>query len=403
MAVLNRVAELQDEMKAWRHRLHSHPETAFEEFRTAELVATSLSKWRIDVCRGIGGTGVVGILRSGHSARTLGLRADMDALDLQERNDCAHRSMLPNKMHACGHDGHTAMLLGAARCLAERRNFDGTIYFIFQPAEENWGGGEAMVRDGLFDRFPMDRVFGLHNMPGLAVGRFAFRHGQMSAEAHKFVIDVTGVGTHSADPGSGVDPIQVATDIIHAFRSVPEAIAPKGTVIPRVTEIHGGLTLNVVPESVRMRGTTRILHPEHREPVRQWMSEVVGRAADAAGATAQIDFPRFYPIVINTKGALDLALAAASDVMGEGMTEEMAEIDMSGEDFSFLAARCGEAAYLYVGNGTEGPQVHNPRYDFNDELLPIGASYWVRLAELALPRDEALVGSPLIPLTAATA
>jgi hippurate hydrolase len=321
MTLLQRIALLHPDMMAWRRDLHAHPETAFEEVRTSAFVAEKLAAFGLEVARGIGRTGVVGTLRAGSAGRAIGLRADMDALHVVEQNDFAHRSRHAGRMHACGHDGHTAMLLGAARHLAATRAFDGTVHFIFQPAEENEGGGRAMVEDGLFERFPCDAVYGLHNWPGLPVGQFAVMPGPMMASFDIFEIVLAGRGAHAAMPHLGVDPVVAGSALVQALQTIPSrTVSPVDAAVVSVTQFHAGDTWNVIPAEAVLRGTT--LPP--------------------------------------TMGA---------------------------EDFAFmLQQRPGAYAWIGNGPGTGGCVLHNPRYDFNDDVLPLGAAYWVALTEQELPR-----------------
>jgi len=383
MTVTARIAEAHAEMRAWRHALHAHPETAYEEVRTADLVAQALASFGVEVHRGLARTGVVGTLRSGTGARAVGLRADMDALPIEEANTFAHRSRRPGKMHACGHDGHTAMLLGAAQHLAATRAFDGTVRFIFQPAEESEGGGRAMIEDGLFERFPVDAVFGMHNWPGLPVGEFAVRPGPMMASSDVFEITVAGRGGHAAMPHNVVDPIVAASHVVQALQTiVSRNAAPVEAAVVTVTQIHGGDAWNVVPGEVVLRGTARAFRPEVRDLIEEGIARVCGGVAAAFGARATVRYERRYPPTVNTPAEA----AFAADVMRELVGRERVHTDlpptMGAEDFAYmLQARPGAYAWIGNGPGEGGCMLHNPRYDFNDDILPLGASYWVRLAE----------------------
>jgi amidohydrolase len=386
MPIIESIAALSDEMAAWRRDIHAHPETAFEEKRTADLVAARLESFGIEVHRGLAKTGVVGTLRAGPGNRAIGLRADMDALDLEEKNEFAHRSTHAGKMHGCGHDGHTTMLLGAARYLAATRNFNGTVHFIFQPAEENHAGGRVMVEDGLFERFPVEAVFGMHNIPGIPVGKFAVRKGPMMASADNFYIKVTGTGSHGAYPHKGVDPIVVAAEIVLALQSiVARNVDPLQPAVVSVTQINGGFTTNVIPEDVTLAGTARAFSEANQDLIERRLREVATGVAKLHGATAVVEYTRPYPPVINTADETDLAANAAALVVGAENVLHNLPPSMGAEDFAWML-RERPGSYVWIGNGDgEGScMVHNPRYDFNDAILPIGASYWASLVESVL-------------------
>ena len=395
MPVINRIAEFHDEITAWRHDIHRHPELAFEEQRTADFVAAKLADWGIEVHRGLAKTGVVGVLKGqggngGENGRAIGLRADMDALPIAELNDFGYKSHNDGKMHACGHDGHTAMLLGAAKYLAETRNFDGTVCFIFQPAEEMAGGGRVMVEEGLFDSFPVDAVYGLHNMPGIPLGEIGMRAGPAMAASDLFEITVKGRGTHAAFPHLGIDPVVTAAQIVTALQAiVSRGTDPMESSVVSVTQINGGDTWNVIPEHVVLRGTVRSLKAEIRDRLEADIARVVEQVAAAYGASAEIDYRRGYPAVVNTEANTDLAAAVAAEVVGGDKVDIDSPPLMGAEDFAYmLQARPG--CYIWLGNGGAdspgGCALHNPHYDFNDEAAIIGASYWARLVETALPR-----------------
>ena len=389
MPVPNRIADFHDEMTGWRRDLHQHPETAFEEVRTAAFIAKKLREFGVDeVVEGVAKTGVVGVIRGRAPGGSIGLRADMDALPILEQTGLPYASQVPGKMHACGHDGHVTMLLGAARYLAETRNFAGTVNLIFQPAEENMGGGGVMVREGLFDRFPCDRVFGIHNWPSAPEGVFLWRHGPVMAAVANIEIIVTGRGAHGAMPNQGNDPIVIAAQIISSLQSiVSRNVEPVEAGVVTIAHIEGGHTFNVIPETVRMRGTARWFKPEVGDLLEQKVRALASGIATAFGATAEVTFSREYPATINENESADLARAAAEAVVGESRVAEMPKPTMGGEDFSYmLNERPG--AYLMLGGGRTGsdPQVHHPKYDFNDAILPLGASYFVALAERLLPR-----------------
>ena len=388
MTAFERIKAYQPELEAIRHDLHMHPELGLEEHRTADIVARKLEEWGIEVHRGVGVTGVVGVLRSGNGAQSIGLRADMDALPMQEMTDLPYASTVPGKMHACGHDGHTTMLLGAAKYLAETHNFAGTAYVIFQPAEENFGGGDAMVKEGLFERFPMKRVFGIHNWPSLPAGQFAWKVGPVMAAVANITITVTGKGAHGAMPHNGNDPIVIAAQIVSALQSiVARNVEPVEAGVVTIAHITGGHTFNVIPEVVRMQGTARWFKPEIGDLLERKVREIAGGIAAAFGASAEVDFQRAYPATVNEAESTRLAARAAAAVVGEGRVIEVEKPTMGGEDFSFML-NVKDGSYLFLGGGRTGhdPNVHHPLYDFNDEILPVGASYFATLAEQLLPR-----------------
>ncbi|CAK0744965.1 Hippurate hydrolase [uncultured Gammaproteobacteria bacterium] len=391
MPIVNRIAAFHDDMTAWRRTLHAQPELAFEEHRTAEFVARRLAEFGIEVHRGVGGTGVIGVLRGNRSGSgTVGLRADMDALPMSEDNDFAHASQVPGRMHACGHDGHTAMLLGAARYLAETRNFAGTVNFIFQPAEEGHGGAQRMIEDGLFDRFPCDRVFGLHNWPQLPAGAIAVSDGPVMAAADHFEIRIQGKGGHGAMPHHCFDPVVVAAHIITAAQTVvSRAIDPLDSAVISITTIHGGSAFNIIPDRVEMGGTARSFKLEIQDVIESRLRDVVEGTARAMGASATLDYQRSYPATINTAPEAALAVRAAARVVGAEAVVRNPPPSMGAEDFSFML-RQRPGCYIWLGQGGAGHgcMVHNPRYDFNDGVLALGASYWVTLAEQILAGTE---------------
>ncbi len=388
MPIINRIAEFHNDMAGWRHDIHAHPETAFEERRTAKVVADTLAGLGIEIHTGLAKTGVVGVLRNGGSDRAIGLRADMDALHIHEKTQVAYRSTDEGKMHACGHDGHTAMLLGAAKYLAETKRFDGTVYFIFQPAEENEGGGRVMVEEGLFDRFPMNAVYGMHNWPGLPVGEFAIRPGPMMAAADRFEIEVEGKGTHAAMPHLGRDPIVVAAEIVSALQTIASrATDPQDAIVVSITQIHGGDTWNVIPDTVVLRGTARAFRREVHENIEPTLRRIATGIAHAHGVGVELRYIEGYPATVNSVLETELAAEVAGKVAGADRVRHDPVPSMGAEDFAFLLQK-KPGAYIWVGNGgTEGGcLLHNPHYDFNDEALPIGASYWATLVETALPK-----------------
>jgi len=389
MPIVNRIADFHADLAAWRHEIHAHPETAFEEKRTSDFVAARLQEFGIEVHRGLAGTGVVGTLKGSRPGRrAIALRADMDALHIHEKNSVDYASTNPGKMHACGHDGHTTMLLGAARYLAETRNFAGTVHFVFQPAEENEGGGRVMVQDGLFDKFPVEAVYGMHNWPGMPVGKFATRPGAMMASFDIFEITVKGKGTHAALPHLGVDPVIAAAQIATGLQTITSRNThPLESAVVSVTQIHGGDTWNVIPDEVVLRGTTRSFKPEVQDAMEAAIRRIADGVATAMGAQVQLRYERRYPPTVNTAPETEIAAAAAIDVVGERNVDRELQPTMGSEDFAFmLQAKPG--CYVFIGNGTGDKAVglHNPHYDFNDEILPIGASYWARLVEQVLAK-----------------
>ena len=391
MPMIDRIGDLHDEMTAWRRDIHAHPELGFEEHRTSELVAKRLAEFGLEVYRGIGRTGVVGALRVGNSPRSVGLRADMDALPIQEETGLPHRSRHDGRMHACGHDGHTTMLLGAARYLAETRDFEGQVYFIFQPAEEGLGGAQAMIEDGLFEQFPCDAIFGIHNRPKLPVGKFAVRSGAMMAGGAFFDIDIEGVGAHGARPESSVDPIVVASHLVAAIQSVvARNVPPTETAVVSVTRLHAGDAYNVIPQGARLGGTVRAFSVEVMKRVELALERLASGVAASFGARARLDFRPIFNPTINDPAEAELAAAICAEVVGTDNVERNPPLIMASEDFSFMLERV-PGCYVNLGNGdAEGAcEVHNPGYDFNDEALPLGASFFARLVETRLARTSA--------------
>ena len=378
-----------------RRDIHAHPELAFKETRTAALVAQELAAYGLEVHRGLAGTGVVGVLKKGSSARAIGLRADMDALPVSEMNEFSYRSAQTGRMHACGHDGHTAMLLGAARYLSEHRDrldFDGTVYFIFQPAEELEGGAQAMVKDGLFEKFPMDAVFGLHNWPGLPVGTIAAVPGPVMAGASCFEIVVRGRGCHAGMPHEGIDALLVASHLALALQTISaRELAPHEAAVISVTQIHGGDALNVLPEEVVLRGTIRSLRPEIEHGIEQAVERLCAGLGQTFGASIAVSFHERYPATINYPVETALCQRAAALVVGDKNVRAAEPPSMGAEDFAeMLREKAG--CYVWLGNGDEignasAYPLHNPRYDFNDEIIPLGIAYWTTLVECALGRS----------------
>ena len=385
MAIYQQIAALRGEMTAWRRDLHAHPETAFEEHRTAQFVADKLQSFGIEVVRGLAGTGVVGVLEGRRGgARSVGLRADMDALDIHEQTNRAYASKTPGKMHACGHDGHTTMLLGAAKYLAETRDFAGTAYFIFQPAEENEGGGRVMVEDGLFERFRMDAVYGLHNWPGMPVGQIGVREGPMMAAYDVFEITVTGHGAHGAMPHQGIDPVLVSAHIVTGLQSIASRnVDPLASIVVSVTQIHGGDAWNVIPEQVVLRGTVRSFDPKVQELAEINLGRIAEGVAAAHGAEVAIRYERRYPATVNSQAETRHAARIAAQVVDSGNVLNEVTPCMGSEDFAFMLQN-RPGSYVWLGAGEDHPNLHSPHYDFNDEILPIGASYWAKLVEETL-------------------
>ena len=389
MPVLNRIAAYAEDMTAWRRDLHEHPELGLQEHRTSDVVAQMLQSWGITVTRGLAGTGLVGTLTAGSSGRAIGLRADMDALPMQEANDFPHRSRNDGAMHACGHDGHTTMLLGAARYLAETRNFDGTVHFIFQPAEEGLGGGRMMVEEGLFERFPCDAVYGAHNETGLPVGQMVAVAGSVSAASDRFWITITGRGGHAARPQNAIDPVLVGSHVVIALQSVvARRIDPRDAAVLSITQFHAGSTGNVIPEEAVLNGTVRTLKPEVQDQVEQLLISLATATAAAHGAEAKVEYRRGYPPVVNAEAPTERAELAAAKVLGEERVIRERPPGMGGEDFSYMALKV-PGCFVRIGQaaGERGSTpVHHPRYDFNDDILPIGASFWSTLVEQELTR-----------------
>ena len=387
MPVVNRIAEFHEEMTAWRRHIHANPETAFEENDTADYVALRLHEFGIDVHRGLAGTGVVGTLRGEKgNGPAIALRADMDALDIEEKNGFGHKSRNPGKMHACGHDGHTAMLLGAAKYLAETRRFAGTVHFVFQPAEENEGGGRVMIEDGLFERFPSEAVYGMHNIPGIPVGEFAVRPGPIMASFDIFEITLTGTGTHAATPHLGRDAMVAAAQLVTALQTIhSRTVSPFDSAVVSVTQVHAGDTWNVIPEEVVVRGTTRAF----KEHVQEHMEAEIRRISAGIAATfavaAETRYERRYPPTVNDPREAELTARVAGDVAGSANVSLDKDPMMGAEDFAFMLNE-KPGAYVWIGNGPRdgGCMLHNPNYDFNDDILPLGASYWARLVETRL-------------------
>lgn len=390
MKLLDPIVANTPQIAALRRDLHAHPELCFEEVRTADLVAAKLTEWGIPIHRGLGTTGVVGIVKAGSSERAIALRADMDALPMQEFNTFAHASQHPGKMHACGHDGHTAMLLGAAQYLAQHRHFDGTVYLVFQPAEEGGGGAREMIKDGLFEQFPVEAVFGMHNWPNMPAGTMAASAGPVMASSNEFKITITGKGGHAAMPHNAIDPVVVACQMVQGFQTIiSRNKKPIDAGVISVTMIHTGEATNVIPDHCEIQGTVRTFTIEVLDMIEQRMRELAQHTSAAFGTTCAFEFVRNYPPTINSAKEADFARKVMASIVGEDKVLAQ-EPTMGAEDFAYmLQAKPGCYAFIANGDGTHrdmghggGPcMLHNPSYDFNDALLPLGATYWVRLAE----------------------
>jgi hippurate hydrolase len=394
MPIVNRVADLHNEIADWRHDLHAHPELLYNVHRTAATVADKLKAFGCDeVVTGIGRTGVIGVIRgrkggagqaSGKAiGKTIGLRADMDALPIEEATGLSYQSTVAGKMHACGHDGHTAMLLGAARYLAETRNFVGSAVVIFQPAEEGGAGAKAMLDDGMLERFGITEVYGMHNYPGMPVGQFGIRAGAMMAAADYIAIDIEGVGAHAARPHLGIDTILVGAQIINNIQSVvARNVDPLKSAVVSICMFQAGNTDNVIPQTAKLRGTARSLVPEVRDLLEKQLHQVVEGTAATYGAKATLTYRRGYPVLVNHERETDFAAAVAAEIAGSACVDATLPPMMGAEDFSYmLQARPG--AFIWVGNG-ESAGLHHPAYNFNDDVIPFGTSYWVKLVETAL-------------------
>ncbi|MNV13204.1 putative hydrolase YxeP [compost metagenome] len=386
-----------------RRDIHAHPELCFEEVRTADVVAQKLTEWGIPIHRGLGKTGVVGIVKGrdgGACGRAIGLRADMDALPMQEFNTFAHASKHQGKMHACGHDGHVAMLLAAAQHFAKHRNFDGIVYLIFQPAEEGGGGARVMIEDGLFEQFPMEAVYGMHNWPGMPVGTFAVSPGPVMASTSEFKITLRGKGGHAALPHTGIDPVPIACGMVQTFQTIiSRNKKPVDAGVISVTMIHAGEATNVVPDSVELQGTVRTFTVEVLDLIEKRMRQIAEHTCAAHDATCEFEFVRNYPPTINSPAEAEFARKVMAGIVGEERVLPQ-EPTMGAEDFAYMlqakpGAYCfianGDGAHREMGHGGGPCMLHNPSYDFNDDLIPLGATYWVKLAEewLAQPADAA--------------
>ncbi|MBD8065596.1 amidohydrolase [Devosia sp. PTR5] len=387
MPVLNRIAEFQDDIAAWRQNLHAHPELLFDVHRTAGFVAEKLTTFGCDeVVTGIGRTGVVGVIhgRSGPGGRMIGLRADMDALPVTEKTGAPYASTVAGKMHACGHDGHTAMLLGAARYLAETRNFEGSVALVFQPAEEGGGGGKVMLDDGLFERFAVEEIYGMHNWPGMPLGHFGIRTGGIMAATDRFYIEIEGQGGHAARPQQTIDPIIVAAQMVSALQTiVSRNLDPLASAVLSVTMIEAGEADNVISRTASITGTVRTLDNAVQDYIEARLGEFVPQFAASFGASATVRYARGYPVTINSAEQVTTAADTAAEIVGDDRVDRDAPPSMGGEDFSFMLNEC-PGAYIFLGNG-DSSELHTNTYDFNDEAIPVGVSYWARLVERILP------------------
>ncbi len=394
MKLLEPFLQWQDEIKSVRRDIHAHPELAYQEMRTSELVVKLLTQWGIPVEQGLGGTGVVGIVKGSQphdEGHAIGLRADMDALPMQELNTFAHASQHPGTMHGCGHDGHTAMLLNAARYLAQHHDFAGTVYFIFQPAEEGAGGAKRMIEDGLFDKFPMKAVFGMHNWPGLAVGSFGVTPGPIMSSSNEFFIDINGKGAHGGMPHLGHDPIMAAVNVAQALQTIISRNRhPLEAGVVSITQIHGGSAMNVIPSQVQLMGTVRTFTNETLDLIEQRMGEIVEHTSRALNCDGVLKFRRNYPPTINDDAETDFCVQVMREIVGHDNVDARVVPTMGAEDFAYMLEKV-PGCYVWIGNGMGehrdaghglGPcMLHNGSYDFNDELLPLGATYWVKIAE----------------------
>ena len=395
MKLIDAVVDFHSELQSIRRNIHTYPELSYEETRTGDLVAEKLTAWGIPVLRGMGVTGVVGVIRRGTSTAAIGLRADMDALPMQEFNTFAHASQHDGKMHACGHDGHTAMLLGAAHYLAQHGNFDGTVYVIFQPAEEGGAGAQKMIEDGLFEQCPMQAVYGMHNWPGAPTGSFSVTPGPMMASSNEFEVIVRGKGAHAAQPHKGVDPIMVAVQIAQSWQTiVSRNKSPLDAGVLSITQIHAGSATNVIPDDATLIGTVRTFTLPVLDLMEQRMRDVAAHTAAAFGAEVEFNFKRNYPPLINHAAETAFAVGVMQGIVGVENVDAAVEPTMGSEDFAFMLLH-KPGCYVFLGNGDGGHRdaghglgpcnLHNPSYDFNDDLLPIGATYWIELAQAALP------------------
>ena len=397
MNLFEPIIGFQEELVNIRRDIHAHPELCFAEYRTSQVVSRKLKEWGIPTLEGLAETGVVGIIKKGSSEKAIGLRADMDALPMQEINEFPHKSTYPGKMHACGHDGHTAILLGAAYYLAHHADFDGTVYLIFQPAEEGGGGARRMIAEGLFEKCPMDAVYGLHNWPGLPAGSFGVREGALMASSNEFHVTVRGKGAHAAQPQKGIDPVMVAVQIAQSWQTiVSRNVNPIDPAVLSLTQIHSGSATNVIPDDAQMIGTVRTFSNATLDLIESRMKAIAEHTAHAFDAELDFQFKRNYPPLINHAKETQFAISVMRDVVGEDMVNTAVEATMGAEDFAYML-QSKPGCYVFLGNGegdhrTQGHglgpcNLHNPSYDFNDDLLPIGANFWVQLVQRYLPTE----------------
>lgn len=397
MNLFEPIIGFQEELVNIRRDIHAHPELCFAEYRTSQVVSLKLKEWGIPTLEGLAETGVVGIIKKGSSEKAIGLRADMDALPMQEINEFPHKSTYPGKMHACGHDGHTAILLGAAYYLAHHADFDGTVYLIFQPAEEGGGGARRMIAEGLFEKCPMDAVYGLHNWPGLPTGSFGVREGALMASSNEFHVTVRGKGAHAAQPQKGIDPVMVAVQIAQSWQTiVSRNVNPIDPAVLSLTQIHSGSATNVIPDDAQMIGTVRTFSNATLDLIESRMKAIAEHTAYAFDAELDFQFKRNYPPLINHAKETQFAISVMRDVVGADMVNTAVEATMGAEDFAYML-QSKPGCYVFLGNGegdhrTQGHglgpcNLHNPSYDFNDDLLPIGANFWVQLVQRYLPSE----------------
>ena len=387
MHLVKQIEDMELQLSEWRQDLHAHPELGFEEHRTSDFVASKLEEFGVEVHREIGKTGVVGVLRQGNETRSIGLRADMDALPISETNEFSHKSKNPGKMHACGHDGHTVMLLAAAKYLAESRSFSGQVNFIFQPAEEGLGGAKAMIDDGLFDKFPCDRVYAMHNGPGIAVGKFASVPGIRTAAGAFFDIKVIGKGGHGAFPQFAIDPITIAAEIIGAIQTIiSRTTSPNDSAVLSITKVHAGDAYNVIPESAMLSGTVRTFAIDKMQEIERQMISISEGISKAHGGTALVDFNTLFLPVLNEEEATDLATEVCRDMVGQDNVITTGSAGTGSEDFSFMSNEV-PGCYVIIGNGEDSNALHNPNFDFNDEALVYGGSFFARVIEKELALD----------------
>ena len=388
MHLVKQIEDMELQLSEWRQDLHAHPELGFEEHRTSDFVASKLEEFGVEVHREIGKTGIVGVLRQGNETRSIGLRADMDALPISETNEFSHKSKNPGKMHACGHDGHTVMLLAAAKYLAESRSFSGQVNFIFQPAEEGLGGAKAMIDDGLFDKFPCDRVYAMHNGPGIAVGKFASVPGIRTAAGAFFDIKVIGKGGHGAFPQFAIDPITIAAEIIGAIQTIiSRTTSPNDSAVLSITKVHAGDAYNVIPESAMLSGTVRTFAIDKMQEIERQMISISEGISKAHGGTALVEFNTLFLPVLNEEEATDLATEVCKDMVGQDNVITTGSAGTGSEDFSFMSNEV-PGCYVIIGNGEDSNALHNPNFDFNDEALVYGGSFFSRVIEKELALDQ---------------